>query len=125
MVKRQITRFIITGVCAVTVDLLSYYLLINYLNNDLSKGLSFILGTIFAFNANKYWTFEKYKKSLSEIIHFSVLYSSTLIINVLINRIILDLTDILFFAFLIATFSSATINFIGQKFWVFKKKELS
>ena len=116
----QLSRFIVSGILAVTVDLLSYYMLANYLNYDLAKALSFICGTIVAFLANKYFTFKKYEKRNKEIWQFILLYLSTLTINVVINRIVLDLSQILFLGFLVATACSAILNFLGQKFWVFK-----
>ena len=119
-VKPELSRFILSGILAVTVDLLTYQMLVNYLNYDLAKALSFICGTIVAFIANKYFTFKKYKKRNKEVWQFALLYIATLTINVAINRLVLDISQIIFLGFLVATACSATLNFLGQKFWVFK-----
>jgi uncharacterized protein rv3789/MT3897 len=116
----EISRFLVAGLSAVGVDFFVYYIMLNFLNHNLSKAISFILGTVSAFVINKYWTFEKLQKSNSEIWKFALLYLCTLGINISTNKIVLDYTNITIFAFLIATGISAVLNFIGQKFWVFK-----
>lgn len=119
-VKPELRRFILSGILAVTLDLLIYQMLVNFLNYDLAKALSFICGTMMAFIANKYFTFKKYKKRNKEVWQFALLYVTTLTINVSINRLVLDLSQIVFLGFLLATACSAILNFLGQKFWIFK-----
>lgn len=119
-IKKELKRFLVAGVSAVGTDLVSYYILLNFLAPGVSKGISFLLGTIVAYVINKYWTFEKHEKSVKEVVMFGILYGCTLGINVLTNKIVLDNTNIVFLAFLVATGVSTVLNFIGQKFWVFK-----
>ena len=119
-IKKEFYRFLVAGFSAVGADFMAYYFLLNFLSIDLAKVLSFIVGTVLAFLMNKYWTFEKYERSYNEIWKFVLLYTTSLFANVMINRLVIDLTQIVFFAFLMATGISAFINFIGQKFWVFK-----
>lgn len=118
--KSELNRFILSGIMAVLTDLSIYYVLINYLDFNLAKGISFVSGTFVAFIANKYFTFRKYNRKAKEIWQFCLLYSFTLTINVTVNKILLSLSEIIFISFIIATGISAMINFIGQKFWVFK-----
>jgi putative flippase GtrA len=118
--KKEVKRFLVAGFSAVGTDMITYYLMLNLLYHDIAKACSFLLGTIVAFVINKYWTFEKHKKSYKEILRFGVLYSTTLGANVLTNRFVLDISEIVFLAFLIATGVSTALNFIGQKWWVFK-----
>tara|TARA_B100000586_G_C19854959_1_gene320272 strand:- start:65 stop:436 length:372 start_codon:yes stop_codon:yes gene_type:complete len=121
-INKQITRFSFAGVSAVGVDLLSYYLLIDYMSYDLAKTISFILGAVVAYLLNKFWTFEKYDFSYQEIIMFATLYMISLGANVLVNKLMLQLTNnMVLIAFLCATATSASMNFIGQKWWVFKR----
>lgn len=68
--KKQFKRFLVAGSCAVATDLTTYYITINFLNYDISKTISFILGTVVAFIINKYWTFEKYEKVLNKFFIF-------------------------------------------------------
>ena len=118
--KREMSRFLVAGFCAVGTDMGSYFLLLKVLTHDYSKGISFLLGTIVAYLINKYWTFEKKTKSYGEVGKFAILYSLTLGANVLINRISLNLFQSTLLAFLLATGVSTVLNFSGQKWWVFK-----
>ena len=118
--KKELKRFLVAGISAVSTDLATYYILLNFFNTDIAKAISFLLGTIVAFIINKYWTFEKHEKSYKEIAKFGLLYSVTLGANVMTNKIVLDIFSITILAFLIATGVSTVLNFIGQKWWVFK-----
>ena len=119
-VKKELKRFLVAGISAVGTDLVTYYILLNFLSNDVAKTISFLLGTVVAFVINKYWTFEKHEKSYKEMMKFGILYSLTLGANVMTNNIVLEYTSLIFLAFLVATGVSTVLNFIGQKFWVFK-----
>tara|TARA_B110000503_G_scaffold620_1_gene866 strand:+ start:2084 stop:2452 length:369 start_codon:yes stop_codon:yes gene_type:complete len=118
--KKELKCFLIAGLSAVGTDFVTYYVMLNFLHHDLAKTLSFILGTLVAFVINKYWTFESYEKNYKQIFQFIILYSTTLFVNVVVNRLVLDFTELVFLAFLIATGASAILNFVGQKWWVFK-----
>jgi putative flippase GtrA len=120
--KKELRRFLIAGLTAVGTDFITYYIILNFLHRDIdiAKTLSFILGTVVAFVVNKYWTFERYEKSYKQIFQFTILYSTTLFVNVMANRLILDFAELFFLAFLIATGASTILNFAGQKWWVFK-----
>ncbi len=119
-IKKELQRFLVAGLSAVGTDLVTYYILLNFLSHDVAKAISFLLGTIVAFVINKYWTFEKHEKSYKEMLQFGMLYSTTLGANVLTNKIVLNKTEIVFLAFIIATGVSTVLNFIGQKWWVFR-----
>jgi len=119
-IQKELKRFLVAGLSAVGTDLVTYYMLLNFLSHDVAKAISFLLGTIVAFVINKYWTFEKHEKSYKEMFQFVILYSATLGANVLTNKIVLNNTEIVFLAFLIATGVSTVLNFIGQKWWVFR-----
>ena len=120
-IKKEIKRFFVAGVTAVATDLITYYILLNFLPHDLAKGVSFFLGTVVAYIMNKYWTFEKKVRSYWEMIKFGMLYCTTLVANVLINKAVLDISsNMVFLAFIIATGFSTILNFVGQKWWVFR-----
>jgi len=120
-IKKEITRFLIVGFSAVGTDFSVYFLLVRFLDHSPAKAISFISGTIVAYIFNKYWTFEQKRKSYSEVVRFGFLYASTLGVNVLVNKwTLVLLPQGLFLAFLTATGASTVLNFIGQKWWVFK-----
>lgn len=119
-IKKELKRFLVAGLSAVGTDLVTYYILLNFLPHDIAKAISFLLGTMVAFIINKYWTFEKHEKSYGEIFKFALLYSITLGANVVTNNLVLEYTSLVFVAFLVATGVSTVLNFIGQKWWVFR-----
>lgn len=122
--RKQLLRFLVVGCSAVATDFVSYTLLLRFLDHAPAKTLAFIAGTIVAYTLNKYWTFEKPGSNRAELGRFVMLYASTLAINVAVNAGVLSLVPTaILFAFLAATGTSTILNFIGQKWWVFKKTE--
>ena len=119
-IKKEMKRFLIAGISAVGTDLLMYYILLNFFDHALAKATSFMIGTVVAYIINKYWTFEKHMRSYKEMLKFGILYTVTLFANVATNEVTLNMSGIVFIAFLTATGVSTILNFIGQKWWVFK-----
>ena len=124
----EINRFLLVGLLTVFIDFLFYnlFLLIG-ISYNLAKGISFLLGTFFAYVANKKITFliksNKYKK----LFEFYCVYLFGLLINVIINdltlKLISDYQNKVFIGFLVSTFCSASFNYLGMKFFVFKKNK--
>jgi len=119
-------RFLIIGFITVFIDLTVYFLLINLSVETLfSKGISFSIGAIFAYFANRAYTFKSNIKGLVRFFIFLILYLSTLLLNVSSNEIILSFLShynfALIIAFIIATSLSAVLNFVGMKYVVFYK----
>lgn len=120
-IKKEVRRFLVAGFSAVGIDFSVYYLLLSFLNHTPAKAISFICGTFVAYILNKYWTFAQNKKSYAEILRFAMLYMMTLGANVAVNKMsLLIFPDLIFPAFLAATGTSTVLNFIGQKWWVFR-----
>lgn len=131
MIKREIGIFLIVGAVTVLVDF-SCYRYITWLavtSADVAKGFGFIVGTIFAYIANRYLTFAHKKSHDSSLLRFVILYIVSLAVNVLVNSLALKFSSgallVLQFPFLLATGISATINFIGMKLIVFNSSSLN
>ena len=128
LLEYEVARFLIVGGTTVLIDLICYFILI-YMGFDipLSKGVSFSVGTVFAYFANRNYTFQTSMGGFFRFTVFILLYLSTLVVNVVSNEIVLKLTsqinDSLMIAFLIATSLSATLNFIGMKYIVFNAQK--
>ena len=137
--QKQVIKFALIGILAVVVDLICYYILLNVLpeklfsimsNEAFAKAVSFICGMTVTYTLNKLWTWKQNYRSQKRLVKFSFLYGLSLILNVGANSVLLfmlheyeslfDLPNKYFIAFVGATGVSASINFIGQKFWVFK-----
>lgn len=121
----EIYRFLIVGICSVIIDFLFYYLFIFFeiLDPNNSKRISFIIGAIFAFYANRNYVFRVNDKKFSQYILFSILYFISFILNSLVHDYIFLITSLTLVAFLFATFVSTIINFVGQKFIIFKENK--
>jgi len=120
----EVGRFFIIGSSTVLIDLVVYLILLNtFFVTSTSKSISFIVGAIFAYFANRSFTFKSSTRGFWRAIFFVLLYLSTLYVNVYSNEIVLDLLSLNFFsiliAFFIATSLSAGLNFIGMKYIVF------
>lgn len=126
MIKRELAIFLIVGVSTVLVDFISYRGLIGFqvMEVDMAKAAGFLVGTLFAYFANRFWTFGHNPHVPGSVWRFSALYASTLGANVLTNALVLkllaDMAIAIQLAFLLATVVSACLNFLGMKLFVFK-----
>lgn len=126
MIKRQLVTFLIVGALTVLVDFMTYRGLIEFqvMGVNMAKATGFLIGTLFAYFANRFWTFGHNSHVPGSALRFSALYATTLGANVLINALALnllaDMAIAFQLAFLLATGVSACLNFLGMKFLVFK-----
>ena len=126
MIKRELAIFLIVGVSTVLVDFILYRGLIGFqvMEVDMAKAAGFLVGTLFAYFANRFWTFGHNPHVPGSVWRFSALYASTLGANVLTNALVLkllaDMAIASQLAFLLATGVSACLNFLGMKLFVFK-----
>jgi putative flippase GtrA len=126
MIKRELAKFLFVGGSTVLIDFISYLGLIGFqvMNVDMAKATGFLAGTLFAYFANRFWTFDHKSHIPGSPWRFSALYLSTLGANILINALVLKLlADVEFaiqLAFLLATGVSASLNFLGMKIFVFR-----
>lgn len=126
--RRQVVRFLVSGVGATLVDLGTYLALVHLVfggdGHDTAKTLSFVVGTCVAFLLNKFWTFESKGWEAGQAARFVALYLASMGLNVTVNHTLLDrlgeagwATGV---AFVGATGCSMVTNFIGQRWWVFR-----
>ena len=124
---KEVLRFLVGGGSAVITDYITYTLFIHIMPVPAAKGISFICGSVIGFIINKYWTFEQPILKKIEIVKYSILYISTLIINNISNTICLNYSSSFLsysssktLAFLVATGISTILNFLGLSFYVFR-----
>ena len=122
--KKELLKFLIGGGSAVVVDYISYnvFLLTGW-NVSMAKAVSYICGAIVGFIINKLWTFESKEFSKTEIVRYIILYAVSACINAGVNKLVIIVLNMKILAFLCATGISTVLNFLGQKFFVFVKKE--
>lgn len=131
MLRREVAIFLVVGGITVLIDYLSYRLLTlaGLKPVGLAKSLGFIAGTAFAYVANRRLTFSaRHQPLFGTLWRFGVLYLLTLGANVLVNSLVLQSlassSYAVSLAFIAATATSATLNFVGMKHFVFDASEL-
>lgn len=124
--KKEFGRFLLVGATTVFIDSVVYLLLFVFLDFEaiISKGVGFSVGALFAYFANRKFTFKSYKKGFFVFLLFWAVYIVTLFVNITANELGLS-----FFgeggvgiglSLFIATGLSALLNFIGMKYLVFR-----
>lgn len=122
--KKELSMYLVVGVCAVFTDYGTYMLLRDSISTSSAKTISYIAGMLVAFVLNRSWTFKSTKKAHVDFIKFTILYITSLGLNVATNHIMLFVFPVyVTFAFLVATGVSVVTNYVGQKFWVFANKQ--
>ena len=119
----EIYRYVIVGFGTVGIDITVYFCLstLGIFGYETSKRISFISGSIFRFIMDRNYVFKATNKLFLQIISFPILYLITFTVNTITHDYILHRTQIPTISLLIATSFSTTINFLGQKFIVFRR----
>jgi putative flippase GtrA len=125
IISKQLKYFLIIGFVTVLIDYSIYRSLI-FLESKIgiAKSIGFVFGTIFSFVANRNLTFNVKNNFFGHLIKFSLLYFTSMMFNVFVNSISLELFTNsnlkVQISFILATIISAIINFGGMKYLVFK-----
>jgi putative flippase GtrA len=126
MIRRELLVFLVVGSLTVLVDFLCYRTLLwsGVDSVALAKSAGFLAGTVFAYFANRAWTFGHRHHRPGTAWRFAVLYALSLGANVAVNGLVLQpLAGTAFavqLAFLGATAVSTCLNFLGMKLFVFR-----
>lgn len=125
MMRRELARFLVVGSLTVLVDLIAYR---SVLASGLAavaaaKAAGFLAGTVFAYFANRAWTFGHADAAPGSALRFALVYCATLLANVAVNAAVLAQGTGTTPAFLAATAVSAVLNFAGMKYLVFRSPD--
>ena len=117
-------KFAIVGLGNLFVSLITYYILVYFsINYQIANIGGFITGSLNGYIWNKIWVFKSYNRSLVSIIKFYLTYLSTWLLSAILLYIwieMMKISDII--APVINVFITTPINYLLNKYWVFKKK---
>ena len=127
------SRFIIVGVMNTIIGTAAMLIAYNifHLGYWISSAMDYIIGSIFSYFANKYFTFKSEKKSGPEIIRFIINIVVCYFISYSVAKPIMEiiLKDINLSVSILEQASMffgmgifVVLNYFGQKFFVFRKK---
>ncbi|CAK0769707.1 GtrA domain-containing protein [Azospirillaceae bacterium] len=122
-------RFLLSGSATAGVDAGVYWLFLTLgVVVDVAKVFGLVVGTIFAYAVNRFWTFGDTRRAVVrlQIPRFLLVYLLAILLNVAVNRLAITLIEYagrqeiaLPLAWFIATGCSATFNYFGLRFFVF------
>ena len=126
MIRKELAVFLVVGCLTVLIDFCFYRMLISFgLNVEAAKAAGFLAGTLFAYFANRFWTFGHKSSDAGSIWRFIVLYVATLITNVLVNslglKVFADTVAPVQLAFLIATGFNCLPEFFRHEVFCIRK----
>ena len=123
LLSSKIVRFVLVGGCSTGIDFVIYMLLSMQMPITISKGISMITASMFSYFANKRYTFaNKEKTTLAYLIKFYLTFVANFMVNLGTNYFVYSKTGLKLLAFVMATICGMTVNYIGQRFFVFKKE---
>lgn len=144
---KQAARFSLVGMFNTVVDYAVFYVMLSLCNVE--KSISQIIATAVAmcgsYIINKYWTFSSREKSGVQVVKFVVTNMVSMTCTIIFMNFFHDLLKIhevansffalvgigfklendlaVMFSKVVASVFSLVINFLGNKFWVFRKKD--
>ena len=119
----SILKFIVVGGCSTIIDFCIYMILSIRVPITVSKGISMICASIFSYVVNKRFTFENTDKTdIHYLIRFYIVFAANFVTNLEVNYLIFTWTGKKLIAFVLATICGMTVNYLGQRFFVFNRK---
>ena len=116
-------KFAIVGFGNLFISLVTYYLLVFFsINYQMANIGGFITGSLNGYIWNRVWVFKNSKKNMASVLKFYLTYLSTWLLSALLLYIWVEklgISDKI--APVINVFITTPINYLLNKYWVFKK----
>lgn len=127
------TRFIIVGVMNTLIGMAAMFIAYNvfHMGYWLSSAMDYVIGSIFSYFANKYFTFKSEKKSGAEVVRFVInivvcyfiAYGiARPVLEVLLKNVELSVSLFEQASMIFGLGIFIVLNYFGQKYFVFRKK---
>jgi len=124
MLKEQFLKFILVGITSTVINYSIFYVFYSYffLNYLFSAFFGYVAGVFVGYSLNVRWTFGVKKDEERSLLKYLLIYLLTLILAVIL---LYSLVTALNFkppiAYIFVVVFATLTNFIGMKYWVFKK----
>ena len=128
-ITKQFRSFFIVGIIAFSIDISFYYFLTSVeVSINISKGISFLLGTVFGYFVNSIFTFKVLSLRTILFLRYLGVYILSMILNIFINEQVFIflhksmITDqmVKLFSVIFATICSMIFNFVSLKLYVYR-----
>ncbi len=128
-INKQFRSFFIVGTIAFSIDISFYYFLTSVeVSVNISKGISFLLGTVFGYFVNSIFTFQVLSLKTILFLRYLGVYILSMILNIFINEQVFIflhksmITDqmVKLFSVIFATICSMIFNFVSLKLYVYR-----
>ena len=128
-INKQFRSFFIVGIIAFSIDISFYYFLTSVeVSVNISKGISFLLGTVFGYFVNSIFTFKVLSLKTILFLRYLGVYILSMILNIFINEQVFIflhksmITDqmVKLFSVIFVTICSMIFNFVSLKLYVYR-----
>ena len=128
-INKQFRSFFIVGIIAFSIDISFYYFLTSIeVSVNISKGISFLLGTVFGYFVNSIFTFKVLSLRTILFLRYLGVYILSMILNIFINEQVFIflhksmITDqmVKLSSVIFATICSMIFNFVSLKLYVYR-----
>jgi len=115
-------RFGIVGVANTIIGYGTYLILVAFgINVQLAMAGNWVIGSIFSFFLNKYWTFGQKTNDLGSIIRFIIVCTLAMLLNIALVTVAVNFLGMeKRIGGLVSMLFVIIINFLGQKFFAFR-----
>lgn len=126
------SRFVVVGIMNTIIGMVAMFIAYNvfHLGYWISSACDYIIGSIFSYFANKYFTFKSDKKSGKEVVRFVINIVACYflaygvaqpIMNWLLRNIEVSVSIFEQLSMILGMCIFIVLNYFGQKYFVFKK----
>ena len=124
MIQRQFIKFIVIGVFSTVINYGIFFILYHFIavHYIASSAIGFMSGVFVGYHFNKNWTFGVAEKSPHYLYQYYLVYTISLVLGLGFLHLLVKRLDIIPEIANILTIGLTTCtNFLGTKFWVFKR----
>ena len=119
---KQVIKFGIVGVANTIIGYGTYLILIAFnVNVQLAMAGNWVIGSIFSFFLNKYWTFQQKNNDSASVIRFIIVCTFAMLLNIALVTVTVNFLGMeKKIGGLVSMIFVVGINFLGQKFFAFR-----